>query len=138
MHVSAVRVLVVDDFERWRLIARATLGQIPGVVIVGDASDGIEAVRKAQELEPDLLVLDIGLPNLNGIEVAREIRKVLPVCKIVFLTENNCGDLAEEALNAGANAYVLKSCAAEELIPAVAAVLENQQFLSANLTALAL
>jgi len=138
MDIPSVRMLVVDDIERWRLFVRATLGQMPGVMVVGEASDGIEAINKARELEPDFVVLDIGLPNLNGIEVARQIRKVLPESKIVFLTENHCCDLAEEALNAGANAYVLKSCAAQELMPAVAAVLENQQFLSANLTALAL
>jgi len=103
-----------------------------------EAVDGLEAVQKAAEQQPDLVMLDIGLPKLNGIEVARQIRSVSPESSVVFLTENYSCDLAEAALNSGAKGYVIKSAFAEELIPAVEAVLAGRQFLSARLTALAI
>lgn len=136
MGKSVVRVLVVDDFEQWRVAVRAMVEQMSGLQVVGEASDGEEAVQKTQEMQPDLVVLDIGLPTLNGIEVARQISRISPKSKIVFLTENHCCDVAEAALDAGASAYVIKSYAGKELIPAISAVLEKNARLSDNLTAL--
>jgi len=134
--MQAVRVLVVDDFERWRIVVSAMLREIPGLHVIAEASNGEEAVQKALDLQPDLVLLDIGLPYLNGIEVAKQIRRLCRDCKIVFLTENRCCDVAEEALRTGASGYILKNRADSELITAVKAVLENEQFLSPNLTAL--
>jgi CheY-like chemotaxis protein len=95
--------------------------------------DGLEAVQKAQQLQPDLILLDIGLPALNGIEAARRIRELSPKSKILFLSENRSWDIAEEALRTGAGGYVVKSDAAGELLPAVEAVLKGKRFVSAIL-----
>lgn len=84
-----VRVLVVDDFRAWRDFARSTLEKVPGLLIVAEASDGVEAVEKANEHQPDLVVLDIALPNLNGFEVARRIRRTCESAKIIFLTADH-------------------------------------------------
>ena len=135
---SSVRVLVVDDFEQWRRVVRTTLQVKLGLHVIQEAADGLEAVQKAQELQPDLVVLDIGLPTLNGLEVARHIRRVSAKSKVVFLTENRSSDVREAALEDGASGYVIKSAFASEMIPAIKAVLEGKQFLSARLTALAM
>jgi CheY-like chemotaxis protein len=95
--------------------------------------DGLEAVQKAQQLQPDLILLDIGLPALNGIEAARRIRELSPKSKILFLSENRSWDIAEEALRTSAGGYVVKSDAAGELLPAVEAVLKGKRFVSAIL-----
>ena len=100
---------------------------------MGETSDGLEAVHKAEELQPDLILLDIGLPTLNGIEVARRIQVVSPTSKILFVSENRSPEIAEEALRTGAGGYVVKSDAVGELLPAVKAVLEGKQFMSASL-----
>jgi CheY-like chemotaxis protein len=100
--------------------------------IVFEASDGLQAVNKATELQPDLILLDIGLPTLNGIEAARRIRYLAPNAKILFLSENNSPDIAEAALNTGARGYVIKSDAGRELLPAIQAVVEGKQFVSAR------
>jgi CheY-like chemotaxis protein len=105
-----------------------------GLQVIGEASDGLEAVQRAQELQPDLILLDIGLPTLNGIAVARRIQAVSPASKILFVSENRSADIAEEALSTGAGGYVLKSDAAGELLPAVDTVLKGKRFLSASLT----
>ena len=136
MKATSVRVLVVDDFERWRRVVRMALQAKLGMQVLEEAGDGLEAVAKAQDLQPDLVVLDIGLPTLNGIDAARRIRSVSPKSKVIFLTENYSCDVAEAALQEGASGYVVKSAFAGELIPAVEAVLEGRSFLSAKLTAL--
>lgn len=131
-----MRVLIVDDHDPWRRYASTTLQKQLGLHVIGEVSDGLEAVQKAEELQPDLILLDIGLPTLNGIEAARRIRKVSPGSKILFVSENRSADVAEKALSTGASAYVVKSDAAGELLPAVEAVLEGKQFVSASLAGL--
>jgi DNA-binding NarL/FixJ family response regulator len=130
---KSVRILVVDDYEPWRRFASTTLREQPELEVVGQVSDGLEAVQKAQQLQPDLILLDIGLPTLNGIEAARRIRVVSPTSKILFVSENRSPDIAEEALSTGAGGYVVKSDAGSELLPAVKAVLEGKRFISASL-----
>ena len=136
--MHGIRVLVVDDFEQWRKLVRVALQGKLGLHIIEEAADGLEAVQKAQAMQPDLVVLDIGLPLLNGIEVARHIRSVSAKTKVVFLTENHSGDVAEAALQDDGSGYVIKSAFASELIPAIEAVLEGRQFLGAKLGALTL
>lgn len=131
-----MRVLIVDDHDPWRRYASTTLQKQHGLHVIGEVSDGLEAVQKAEELQPDLILLDIGLPTLNGIEAARRIRKVSPGSKILFVSENRSADVAEKALSTGASGYVVKSDAAGELLPAVEAVLEGNQFVSASLAGL--
>ncbi len=128
------RVLVVDDYEPFRRFICSTLGKRPELQIVGEASDGLEAVQKAEELQPDLIVLDIGLPTLNGIEAARRIRKLSPESKIVFLSQESSADVVQEALSLGALGYVVKAHAGSELLAAVEAVLQGKQFVSSGLS----
>lgn len=130
---ESVRVLVAEDYEPWRHFVRLTLERRPEYHLIGEVSDGLEAVQKAQELQPDLIVLDIGLPTLNGIEAGRRIRHYAPHSKILFLSENHSLDVAEEALRSGGSGFVLKSDAAGELALAVKAVLQGKRFISSSL-----
>jgi DNA-binding NarL/FixJ family response regulator len=131
--VYQTRILVVDDIELWRQLISSMLHARPGFQVIDEASDGVEAVQKAEELKPDLILLDIGLPGLNGIEAARRIHRVSPNSKILFASENQSSDVVEEALRTGGGGYVLKSSAARDLLPAVEAILEGEQFISASL-----
>jgi DNA-binding NarL/FixJ family response regulator len=97
MYPSTIRVLVVDDYEPFRQFVIATLKQRPALRIVAEVSDGQEAVQKAEELKPDLILLDIGLPTLNGIAAAREIRKLVPESKIIFVTREFCNEMVQAA-----------------------------------------
>jgi len=130
---SIYRVLVVDDNEPWRSFATRTLQKNPELQVVSEASDGLEAVLKAQELQPDMILLDIGLPTLNGIAAARRILQHAPQTRILFMSEQRSSDIVEEALGTGARGYVVKSKAATELWPALEAVLQGKRFVSANL-----
>ena len=135
MSGSATLILVVDDFAPWRHYISTTFQKQPRFRIIDEASDGVEAVEKARVLKPDLILLDVGLPILNGIEAARRIRELSPSSKILFLSESRSPSVAEEALRAGAAGYVVKSDAARQLLPAVEAVLEGKQFVSSSLAA---
>jgi DNA-binding NarL/FixJ family response regulator len=130
---AQVRVLVVDDFGPWRDFVSKTLGKEPDLEIIGRVADGSEAVEQAEQLQPDLILLDIGLPTLNGIEAARRIREVSPASKVLFVSENRSPDTAEEALSTGAGGYVVKSDAVSDLLPAIKAVLSGKRFISASL-----
>ncbi|HEY6386650.1 MAG TPA: response regulator transcription factor [Candidatus Acidoferrum sp.] len=127
---SSIRILVVDDSEPWRRFASSTLRKEPGLQVVGEASDGLEAFQKAVELEPDLILLDIGLPTLNGIEAARRIREIVPEARIIFLSEESSADIVQEAMSLGAWGYVFKTMAAIELLTAVETVLSGMKFVS--------
>jgi DNA-binding NarL/FixJ family response regulator len=131
--LSPIRILVTDDFEDWRRQVRLLFQARPQWQIIAEASDGSEAVQKAEDLKPDLIVLDIGLPKLNGIECARRIRQRSPSSKIVFLSMYNSPDVVQAALGTGALGYVLKSDARRELLPAMDAVLRGKQFVSSSL-----
>lgn len=130
---KSVRILVVDDYGPWRDFVSNTLNKEQGLEVIGSVSDGLAAVEQAQQLKPDLVLLDIGLPTLNGIEAATRIRETSPDSKILFVSENRSADIAERALTTGAGGYVVKSDAASELLPAIKAVLEGKRFISASL-----
>jgi DNA-binding NarL/FixJ family response regulator len=134
MAKAPIRVLVVDDYESFRRFVISTLEQQPELQAIGEATDGLEAVRKAEELKPDLILLDIGLPKLNGIEAARRIREHSPKSKILFFSEYRSRDIVEEALSTGAVGYVAKSDAARQLLAAVKAVLQGKHFVSSSLS----
>lgn len=127
---AAVRVLVVEDFEPFREFVTATLAGVRDLQVIGEASDGLAAVQKAVELLPDLILLDIGLPILNGFEAARQIRKLVPESKIIFLSQESSADVVQEALSVGAWGYVVKIRARTELLAAVEAVISGKQFVS--------
>jgi DNA-binding NarL/FixJ family response regulator len=128
----SLRVLLVEDFEPFRRFIHATL-QESELQIIAEVSDGLEAASKAEELQPDLILLDIGLPGLNGIEAARRIRKLSPESKIIFVTQESSEDVIEEALSSGAMGYVVKAEAASELLAAVKAVCQGRQFVTPEL-----
>ena len=123
----SMRVLVVEDFAPFRQFVTSTLRKAPDFQVIGEVSDGLEAVRKAEELKPDLILLDIGLPTLNGIDAARQIRKLSPGSAIVFLSQESSTDVMQEALSSGASAYVVKARAAAELLPVLNAVILEKQ-----------
>jgi DNA-binding NarL/FixJ family response regulator len=125
--------LVVDDHEPWRRFVTTTLQNEGNFVVLGEASDGLDAVQMAKQLQPDLVLLDIGLPRLNGIEAARQIAQVSPQSKILFVSENRSHDIAEAALGTRASGYLVKSDAGSELLPALQAVLQGKRFISASL-----
>jgi DNA-binding NarL/FixJ family response regulator len=126
---SSLRVLVVEDYEPFRRSVCSTLGKRPDLRVVGEVSDGLEAVHKAEELQPDLVVLDLGLPTLNGIEAARRIRKLSPESKILVLTQESSADVVQEVLGLGALGYVVKAYAGSELLAGIEAVCQGRQFL---------
>lgn len=130
MATPSIRVLVVEDFEPFRRVITSTLHKQAELQIIAEVSDGLEAVRQAQELQPDLILLDIGLPMLNGIEAARRIRRVSPGSRILFVTQESSSDVVQEALHLGAQGYVVKSDAGSELLAAVNTVLQGETFLS--------
>jgi DNA-binding NarL/FixJ family response regulator len=123
---------VVDDFEAFRRFVCSELGKRPELQIIGEASDGLEAVQKAAELQPDLITLDVGLPTLNGIEAAKRIHRVASSAKILFLTQNNDTDVVRAALRNGAKGYVLKLDASKQLLNAVESVLQGDRFVSVS------
>ena len=125
-----VRILVVDDHSLFRQFVVELLGKRPELQVVGEASDGLEALHRTVELRPDLILLDIGLPSLNGFKVARQIRSLVPESKIIFLTQESSADVVEEALSLGARGYVMKTRAHFDLFAAVEAVLLGMTFVS--------
>jgi len=132
MH-GRVRVLVVDDHDDWRQLISKMVSKGPEWLVIAEACDGLEAVHMAEHLQPDLILLDIGLPKLNGVEAARRIQKVSPNSKILFVSENRSREIAEAALANGAGGYVVKAEAGTDLLRAIKAVLEGTRFISASL-----
>ena len=124
--MSELRILVADDFVPWRAQARSLLQQQPEWRII-EACDGLEAVHKAAEVRPDIVLIDIGMPILNGIEAAQKIREASPHSRIIFVTSDVDADVKAAALATGAEAYLLKARAASELLPTIAATLDEYQ-----------
>jgi DNA-binding NarL/FixJ family response regulator len=131
--LSSLRILVSDDYADWRRQVRLVLQARPEWQVISEASNGLDAVQKARDLKPEIILLDIGLPKLNGIEAARRIRQLSPNSKIIFLSQNNDLDMVRAALNTGARGYVRKTDVKRELLPAVDAVLRGKQFVSSSL-----
>ena len=128
MGTSSIRILVVEDYEPFRRFVLSTLRNLCEPRDICEVSDGLKAVHEAQRLQPDLILLDIGLPTLNGFEAARQIRKLSPTSKIIFVSQESSADVVQEALKIGASGYVVKADAGSELLPAITAVLGVEQF----------
>jgi CheY-like chemotaxis protein len=123
--IPMVQVFIVDDFKAFRRYVASTLQEQPGLQVICEASDGLEAVQKAAELRPDLIVLDVGLPKLNGLALS-------PKSRILFLSVESSPDVVRAAFKVGAWGYVVKMDAEEELIAAVAAVLRGKKFVGSR------
>ena len=132
MATSSIRVLVVDDFEPFRRVVSSTLHNKLDLQTIFVASDGVEAIELAQALQPNLILLDIGLPKLNGIEAARRIRDVAPQSKILFVSQESSVDVVQMAFSLGASGYVVKMDAGSELPSAVKAVLRGERFVGSR------
>jgi DNA-binding NarL/FixJ family response regulator len=122
--------MIVEDFRSFRQFVCSKLVQRAELQVVCEVADGLEAVRKAEILQPDLILLDIGLPGLNGIEVARRLRDLAPKSKIIFLSQETSSDFVQQALGLGAWGYVFKAHAESDLLKAINAVLSGEQFVS--------
>ena len=133
MATSSIRILVVDDFGLWRQQVCSMLRIHPELCVVAEVGDGLGAVQKTQELKPDLILLDIGLPGLDGLEAADRICQVAPGTKIIFVTQNNDKDVVRRAFSTGAQGYVLKTDAGTELLSAVARVLGGDDYVSSGI-----
>jgi DNA-binding NarL/FixJ family response regulator len=131
-----VRTLVVDDFSSFRRRVCWMLEENPQVRLIGEAADGAEAVQKAVEFQPDLILLDSDLPKLSGIEAARQIRKVVPKSKILFVSQDSNPEVVQAAFQLGARGYVIKSDAARELLTAVKSVIQGARYVSRALAGL--
>ncbi len=122
--------MVVEDFLSFRKFVCSKLEQRPGLQVICEVSDGLEAVQKAEELQPDLIILDMCLPTLNGIEVARRLRELAPKSKIIFLSQETSPDFVQHALVLGALGYIFKTHAEGDLLVAIDAVLSGKRFVS--------
>jgi two-component system, NarL family, nitrate/nitrite response regulator NarL len=131
---TLVRILVVDDHEPFRRFLHLKLQQRPELQIVGEASDGLEGVQKAKDLQPDLILLDIGLPRLNGIEAAHRIMKFSPNANILFISQENDAAVIAAATGNGAKGFVRKLNVNRELLPAIEAVLRGEHITSTGVT----
>ena len=127
-----IQVLVVDDYEPWRRHVSTALQTQPDLQIIAEAADGLQAVKDAEQLKPDLILLDIVLPGLNGIEAARRIRKLFANSKILFVSMERNPDVAWGALGTGAHCYLVKSDAESELFVAIRTVMGDERFVSSS------
>jgi len=130
---SSIRVLVVDDYEPFRRVVCSRLESRPDLEVIGEASDGLEAVEKAEVLKRDLILLDIGLPSLNGIEAAQRISRLIPTASILFVSQISDADVVQEALRNGAKGYVWKPDAGIDLMLAIEVALRGAHFVSSKL-----
>lgn len=131
--MSFIRVLTVDDSPPWQLYILKSLETESDLKIVAQVGDGLEAVQEAAKLCPDIIVMDLGLPCINGLEATRRIRSVSPNSKVLFLSEHRSQGFIDAAFEAGASGYVLKSDAASDLVAGIRAIVEKKEYVSRSL-----
>ena len=122
-----MRILIVDDYEPWRRYVRSILEADADLVILGESADGLDAIKRSEELQPGLVLLDIQLPSMNGLEVARQIGVVSPGSEVLFLSSTQSVEVMREALKFGSG-FVMKSDAEQDLLPIVQAICRNEPF----------
>lgn len=137
MRISPVRILIVEDFEPWVHYVSTLIKEDPSLIIVETVREGHQAIREAASLEPDLVLLDVNLPGLSGIEVGRQIREVNPDCQLLFMSNNCSRTVVDAAFEVGATGYLFKGDMLE-LLRAIASVLEGKRYLSRTVRAFAL
>jgi len=129
-----IRILVVEDFAGFRTLVSVILRtQAQLEVVISEVSDGLDAVAKARDLTPDVILMDIGLPKLNGLEAARQIRELVPSSKIVFLTQETGVESIKAAFKMGAWGYISKLHTHRDLVAALTAILQSKRFVSSGL-----
>jgi DNA-binding NarL/FixJ family response regulator len=133
--MASIRIVVVDDHEVARRGIRSVLASNPNLEVVAEIADGEEAVEKVPELRPDIILMDIGLPGMSGIEAGKTIRAKVPESRIIIVSQHDSVLLAKDALRAGARGYVVKSDAGRDLLPAIEAVHAGRTFVSRTLVA---
>ena len=136
--MSGLRILIADDHEVARQGIRALLESHPGWEVCAEAKDGREAVELANNSKPDIALLDIGMPNLNGLDAARQILATSPAIRILILTMHDAEQVVREVLAAGARGFVLKSDAARDLVAAVDALQHRRTFFTTRVTQMVL
>jgi DNA-binding NarL/FixJ family response regulator len=136
--MKSVRILIADDHELFRRGIAAELTQVPGWVVAADAANGRDAAAVAAELKPDIIVLDLTMPELNGLEAARKIIAADPAARILILTAHESEQVVREVLSAGARGYVLKSDAGRVLVAAVQALLDGRYFFTSTVAQMVL
>lgn len=130
----SIKILLADDHEIFREGIHSLLGKEPGLEVIGGADNGKEALRLVQDLKPDVVVMDITMPDLNGIEATHLIKKKAPNTKVLCLSMHSDRKFVLEMFRAGASAYLLKNCAFKELVRAIRAVVANQSYVSPEIT----
>jgi DNA-binding NarL/FixJ family response regulator len=133
--MALIRLLLVDDHEVARRSIRSVLSGNSTIQIVAETADGEEAIVRAQEVHPDIVLLDISLPGISGIDAAKSISKASPASRIIFVSQHDSVRVAKDALSAGASGYVVKSDAGRDLLDAITAALDGRTFVSRTLLA---
>ena len=123
-----MRVLVVDDHQVVRRGIRSLLEAAPGIQVCGEAIDGRDAIQKTLQHKPDVIVMDISMPNLDGIEATRKITDLFPEIRVVVLSQHDFPHIMSQALNAGASAYVVKAAVTTDLVSALHKVQERERY----------
>lgn len=133
MNLKDIRILLADDNEFVRRAICSVLRMDANFRIICEVGDGVEAIEKAKELQPDVVLLDVSMPQIGGFEAARQILTVAPQTEIVLLTEHAVAEMARAALDRGIRGYVIKSQAAQELGVAIRTVIQRKQYVSTGL-----
>jgi len=128
--MKKVKLLVADDHKIFRQGIKKLLEEEPDLQVVGEAADGREAIKKATELKPDVILMDIAMANLNGLQATKQIKKILPDTKVIMVTMHKNEEYVLQSFQAGASGYILKEGAVEELVSAIRTIHQDKSFLS--------
>jgi len=132
--LKTIQILLVDDHTIFRAGVRVLLEMQPDFKVIGEAEDGTKALTLTRELRPDVVLMDIAMPGVDGLSAARQIKELAPLTKIILLTQHENKEYIRPALKIGAEGYVLKRAAADELVMAIRAVHQGKSFLDSNVT----